>query len=200
MIVKISKLLLCGIACFALVACASRPKEITDDEDSDYVTAQLSDSDFEKAAKQMLTDVLDNELAEGKKGGGRYLLKVDNIKNDTQQLINTADLTDYIRKELRRSKKVMLTNLGENSAIASSRNLADSELINQSTVQKKGTVYAPELSMFGRISQRDLAIDSSYKKIEYVFSLGITDLKSGAEFWSDKRVIKKIVDKDTLTW
>ena len=24
--------------------------------------------------------------------------------------------------------------------------------------------------------------------------------EDGAEFWSDKRVIKKIVDKDTLTW
>lgn len=197
---NITKFLACVLVCLTLNACATRTKLLTDENDGEYVSAQLSDSDFEKAARRMLEDVLANELAHGKRDGSRYLMKVDNIKNDTQQLINTADLTDTIRKELRRSKKVMLTNMGENTAIASSRDLANSELVNKSTVMKKGTVYAPELSLFGRISQRDLDIDSRYKKIEYVFSLSITDLKTGAEFWSDKEVIKKIADKDTLTW
>lgn len=195
------KLLMCGIIAVSISACSGvKTQEIDMSQDSSFTSAQLSDSDFEKAAYKMLTDLLENELASGKKGGGRYLMEVGEVKNDTQQLINVADLTDYIRKELRRSGKVAVTNLGENKSISKSRALADSQLINQATVQQKGTVYAADVSLFGRIAQRDLAVDKKYKKIEYIFSLSLTDLKTGMEIWSDKQVIRKITDKNTLTW
>lgn len=182
-----------------LGACATKTMEIDNAQDAEYLTAGLSDRDFEKAASKMLDDVLTNELSNPKKGGGRYLMEIGTVKNDTMQKINTEDLTDYIKKEMRRSGKVMVTNLGENQSINNSRDLADSAIINKSTVVKKAGVLAPEISLFGRISQKDFIIGSD-KKIEYIFSLSLTDLETGIEMWSDKQVIRKITDKDELSW
>jgi uncharacterized protein (TIGR02722 family) len=188
---------LCALlSVLCVCGCTAKTEVLSKAESAEIVTAQLSDTDFESAAKSMLDDMLTEELA----GNKKYLMEVAEIKNDTMQRINTADLTDYIRRELRRSGKVTLTNLNENASIAASRKLNDSAIMNKSTTMKNGTVSAANTSLFGRISQRDLRVDGGKKKIEYIFSLSLTDLRDGTEIWSDKEVITKITDKKTKTW
>lgn len=186
-------------AILSLGGCATQTQVVSKAESAEFVTATLSDNDFENAARVMLDDMLTYDFANGKPGGGRYVLEIAEIKNNTMQRIDTAELTDYIRKELRRSGKFVLTNLGENDAIRTSRDLADSELVNSATVAKKKKVIAADTSLFGRISQKDNIVNGK-KRIDYVFSLAVTELETGLELWSSKEVITKITDKNTQTW
>lgn len=178
--------------------CTTQTQVLSKAESAEMVSATLSDNDFETAAQTMLDDMLTYDFANGKPGGGRYVLEIAEISNDTLQRIDTDELTDYIRKELRRSGKFVLTNLGENSAIRTSRDLANSDLVNKATVAKKNKVIAADTSLFGRISQKNEMVGGK-KKITYVFSLAITELETGLELWSDKQVITKLTDKNTQT-
>ena len=199
---KVSIIALGAVFMLTLSACTTQTKVISRAESSEYVTATLSDNDFENAAKEMIDDMLMYELATPKSNGQPYVMMISDIKNDTMQRINTADLTDYIKKELRRSGKVKTTNaFGDNKSenIALSRQLKDSSLVDKSTVKKNNTVKAFDLTLEGRIAQKNSNVGNK-KMIEYIFSLNLIDMGDGTELWSDKKVITKITDKNTKTW
>lgn len=199
---KISILTLSAVLMMSLSACTTQTKVISRAESAEYVTATLSDNDFENAAKEMIDDMLMYELATPKSNGQPYVMMISDIKNDTMQRINTADLTDYIKKELRRSGKVKTTNaFGDNKSenIALSRQLKDSSLVDKSTVKKNNTVKAFDLTLEGRIAQKNSNVGNK-KMIEYIFSLNLIDMGDGTELWSDKKVITKLTDKNTKTW
>jgi len=185
--------------CISLAGCGGTGTQvISRAESSEYVTATLSDNDFESAAKEMLEDMLTYELS----GNKTYVMMISDIKNETMQHINTADLTDYIKKELRRSGKVKTTDaFGANRSgnIAAARELSQSALVDKSTVKKNGTVKAFDLTLEGRIAQKNSVVGKK-KMIEYIFSLNLIDMNDGTELWSDKKVITKITDKNTQTW
>ena len=101
--------MMCAIVALTTTACSTGTQVISRDESSEYVTATLSDNDFEFAAKEMLDDMLAYELSSPKPNGQPYVMMISDIKNDTMQRINTDDLTDYIKKELRRSGTVKTT-------------------------------------------------------------------------------------------
>ena len=199
---KLSTYALCVVLGLSTAACTTQTKVISRAESSEYVTATLSDNDFESAAKEMLDDMLANELAEPKANGKPYVMMISDIKNDTMQRINTADLTDYIKKELRRSGRVKTTDaFGENRSknVALAGQLNESSLVDKSTVKKNNTVKAFDLTLEGRIAQKNSTVGRN-KMIEYIFSLNLIDMEDGTELWSDKKVITKLTDKNTQTW
>ena len=199
---QISTYVLCALLGLSTTACTTQTRVISRAESQELVTATLSDNDFESAAKEMLDDMLANELSEPKAGGKPYIMMISDIQNDTMQRINTADLTDYIKKELRRSGRVKTTDaFGENRSknIALSRQLGESSLVDKSTVKKNNTVKAFDLTLEGRIAQKNSTVGKN-KMIEYIFSLNLIDMSDGTELWSDKKVITKLTDKNTETW
>ena len=184
---KLSALLFAMAIMATLSACTTETKVISRAESSEYVTATLSDNDFENAAKEMIDDMLMYELATPKSNGQPYVMMISDIKNDTMQRINTADLTDYIKKELRRSGKVKTTNaFGDNRSenIALSRQLGDSALVDKSTVKKNNTVKAFDLTLEGRIAQKNSNVGNK-KMIEYIFSLNLI-----IRFWVTEKMFR----------
>ena len=199
---QISTYVLCALLGLSTTACTTQTRVVSRAESQELVTATLSDNDFESAAKEMLDDMLANELSEPKAGGKPYIMMISDIQNDTMQRINTADLTDYIKKELRRSGRVKTTDaFGENRSknIALSRQLGESSLVDKSTVKKNNTVKAFDLTLEGRIAQKNSTVGKN-KMIEYIFSFNLIDMSDGTELWSDKKVITKLTDKNTQTW
>ena len=199
---QISTYVLCALLGLSTTACTTQTRVVSRAESQELVTATLSDNDFESAAKEMLDDMLANELSEPKAGGKPYVMMISDIQNDTMQRINTADLTDYIKKELRRSGRVKTTDaFGENRSknVALSRQLGESSLVDKSTVKKNNTVKAFDLTLEGRIAQKNSTVGKN-KMIEYIFSLNLIDMADGTELWSDKKVITKLTDKNTQTW
>ncbi len=181
-----------------LGGCATKTELIDVENDSTERAAGLEYRDFESAARKMVGQM----LASGnlnKPGGGRYVLIISRIANNTMQRIDVDQLSKKIRIELINSGKVAVTNMEEDARVMQSRQLRKSKEVNQATVAKKGALIAPELSLSGKITQREFIV-SGDKRIEYTFALSITSLDTGLTLWEGEETIIKRADKNAITW
>ena len=115
------------------------------------------------------------------------------------QRIDVDELSKSIRIALMKSGKVRVTAAQEDAMVMASSQLRNSQEYNQANVRKKASLVAPELSLSGKITQREFIV-SGEKRIEYRFSLSITDLQNGLTIWEGEKKIKKLADKHTTTW
>ena len=192
-----------GVAATLLSGCATKTRMISDAESQEIVTASLSDNDFEAAAQDMVNDLLSRPVMATKKDGKPYYVYFYGIKNDTSQRLNVKDLSSYIENELINSGKVQPTRAfgsDRDESIAQARDLADSSLVDKSTVKKAGKVKAYDYSLTGRIQQKDSFIDGGQKLIEYKFDMELNNTETGTKVWGKVKNIKKLTDKDTITW
>jgi len=160
--------------------------------------------DFQKAASEAVNSMLQSGAVD-KRGGGRYVLAISRIINDTMQRIDTAQLVKKIRIELLRSGKVVVsTAVGANGAedklSFQARQLRESGEFNQNTVAKRGQMIAPELSLSGKLIQRNIYVDSGTQQVEYYFQLTLTDINTGLAFWEGESVIGKRGSSDSVAW
>ena len=181
-----------------LNACATQSVLIDNENDSTERAAALEGRDFEMASNAMIQDMLDMGTL-SKPNGQPYILVISRIENDTMQRIDVDELSKAIRIALMKSGKVRVTAFREDDMVMSSSQLRKSKEFNQANVRKAGSLAAPELSLSGKITQREFIV-SGKKRIEYRFSMSITDLKNGLTIWEGEEKIKKLADKDTVTW
>jgi penicillin-binding protein activator len=160
--------------------------------------------DFEQAASTAVNEMLSSG-AVSKPGGGRYVMVVSRVINDTMQNIDTDQLIKKIRIDLLRSGKVVTTTAigidgAEDPMVAEARKLRKSQEVNQTNVARKGQIVAPDLSLSGKIIQRNHRIDSGTDQIEYYFMLTLTDINTGLAFWEGETPIIKRGDSGTVSW
>ena len=173
----------------------------------DIVTMGLSSRDFDSAAKTALDEMVASPLLVHPEvaKGGRYILAISNIINDTSQRIDTDQLTKKIRVGLLRSGKFLTTtaiglNGAEDQMTAKVRDLENSKLVKQSTVKKNGTVIAPDFSLSGKIIQRTNRVDRSTQLVDYYFQLTLTQLETGLAYWEGEYPISKTGSNNSVTW
>lgn len=200
----IKSIIFASAAALLLTGCASTgTRTISDAESQEIETATLSDNDFEKAAQEMVNDLLSRPVMANKKNGKPYYVYFYGIKNDTSQRLNVKDLSSYIENELINSGKVEPTRAfgsDRDESIAQARDLANSALVDKSTVKKNGKVKAYDYSLTGRIQQKDSILDGGKKLIEYKFDMELNNTETGTKVWGRVKNIKKLTDKNTITW
>lgn len=155
--------------------------------------------DFEQAANEMVADMIATG-AVNNPNGGRYVLVVSRIVNDTMQRIDTDQLVKKMRSQLLRSGKVVVTNAvgldgAEDPMVMKARGLRKSKEFNQANVAGKGNIIAPDLSLSGKIIQKNLKLDWGKERVEYYFQLSLTDINSGLVVWEEEKPIIKEGDK-----
>lgn len=192
---------MCG---FLLTACAPTVEMVDTNNDKAEAVTGLDYRDFERAASDAVQSMLASSAVDNPKGG-RYVLTISKIKNDTMQRIDTDQLVKKIRVELMNSGKVAITtaisvNGAEDSATAELRELRGNAMIKQSTVKKDGQVIAPDLSLSGKIIQKNVSMSRGKTQIEYYFELTLTDLSSGLSLWEKELPIVKRSNQNTATW
>lgn len=189
-----------SLLCFALSlsACATQTMLIDNENDSTDRAAALEGRDFENAANAMIEDMLDMGTL-SKPNGQPYILVISRIENDTMQRIDVDELSKSIRIALMKSGKVRVTAFQEDAMVMASGQLRASREFNQANVRRSGSLAAPELSLSGKITQREFIV-SGKKRIEYRFALSITDLRNGLTIWEGEEKIKKLADKNAVTW
>jgi len=186
-----------------LAGCATPTRYVDPAADNGPVAMTMDYRDFEKAA----TEAVDDMLASGavsNPNGGRYIMVVSRITNDTMQRIDTDQLTKKIRVALLRSGKVVTTtavglNGAEDEMTMRARELRNSEEFDQSGVQKKGTLQAPDLSLSGKILQRNHKVGDE-QQVEYYIQLSLTDLATGLAFWEGETPIIKRGSNSSVSW
>lgn len=195
---KFGKFLMMIWATVALTACASKTVLIDNENDSTDRASALEGRDFESVANKMIEDMLEMGTL-SKPNGQPYILIISRVENDTMQRIDVDELTKSIRIALMKSGKVRVSTFKEDDMVMASKQLRKSKEFNQAGVRKAGSLAAPELSLSGKISQREFIV-SGKKRIEYRFALSITDLRNGLTVWEGEEKIKKLADKNAVTW
>lgn len=161
--------------------------------------------DFERAASDSIQSMLTSGAVQHP-DGGRYVLAISRITNDTMQRIDTDQLTKKIRVALLNSGKVVVTTAVGGSGAEDNMNftvregLRDNEEFNQARVQKKGTLQAPDLSLSGKILQRNVKMSGGRQQVEYYFMLSLTDLSQGLAVWENEYPIIKRASNASASW
>ncbi len=186
--------------------CAPKTQNIDmhNDKEAEAVMG-LDYRDFQTAAQEMIQSMITSG-AVSKPGGGKYVLAVSNVVNDTMQHIDTDQLVKKMRVGLLKSGKVVVTTAvsaegaEDKMAMKTRQELRGNEEFKQSTVAKKGQMIAPDLSLSGKIIQRNISIDRSTQQVEYYFQMTLTDINTGLASWEDEQVIGKRGSNKSVAW
>jgi len=195
-------LLTATTALLLLSGCADKVERIDMNNDKGAQVIGLDYRDFDQAAAEATQSLLKSP-ALTKKDGSRVILAISTVTNDTMQHIDTDQLIKKIRIELLNSGKVLVTTaVGSNtdSMNKDARALKNDADFDQSTVQKKGTLIAPEMSLSGKIVQRNINMGNGKQQVEYYFMLSLTDIKTGLALWEGESVIGKRGSGKSVAW
>ena len=196
----LSSLLAAGL----MTGCADKTERIDMNNDTGAQVMGLDYRDFNEAASKAIQSMLMSGALD-KKNGDRYVLAISRVTNDTMQHIDTDQLIKKIRVELLKSGKVVVTtavgaNGAEDKMSKQARELRNDDEFNQNTVQKKGTMVAPDMSLSGKILQRNVAMDDGKQQVEYYFMLSLTEIKTGLAWWEGETVIGKRGSGKSVAW
>ena len=201
-----TKLLLCMLVVIALTGCQPATKNIDIANDEGKAVMGLDYRDFDQAAAAMITSLVRSGTLQ-KKDGGRYVMATGRIVNDTMQRIDTDQLMAKVEQEMMNSGQVVMTSaVGDkagDSMVYEVRDLRDSDRadeFNEDTMQAKKQLIAPELSVSGKIIQRNVKYDKKTEQVEYYFQLRITDLTTGLRFWQEEQIIGKRGSSKSVSW
>jgi uncharacterized protein (TIGR02722 family) len=200
--------LLASSATLMFVGCSPKTENIDTTNDQGKAVMQLDYRDFDRAASQMVQSLIASGSLK-KEGGGKYVLATGRIVNDTMQRVNTDQLMAKVEKELMGSGLVVMTSTvsggtsPSDSMVYDVRDIRDSAKggeFKQDTLQAQGQLIAPELSISGKIIQRNIRYDNDKQQVEYYFQLQLTNLKTGLRSWQDETIIGKRGDSKKVPW
>jgi len=187
-----------------MTGCADKTERIDIHNDEGDQVMGLDYRDFNQAAQDAVQSMLKSGALD-KKSGDRYVLAISRVSNDTMQHIDTDQLIKKIRVELLRSGKVVVTtavgmNGAEDKMAKEARKLREDAEFNQRTVQKEGQMIAPDMSLSGKIIQRNVKMDDGKQQVEYYFMLSLTEIKTGLAWWEGETVIGKRGSGKSVSW
>ena len=192
--------------CAVLTACGGT--HVVDLENQREVASmqdvmELEYRDWEKAAADMTDSMLKSNALTGVK---KPVIAVANIKNDTMQRFDTDILVKKIRTTILKSGRAQIaTNFtGEDTTSNKMRATRTNAEYDQSTFANTGTLVAPNMSLSGKMLQRNIKLQSGWfssvdTRVEYYLQLTLTDLKTGLSVWEDEKPIVKEGDH-APTW
>lgn len=205
---KTTTLIIGLFICTLFVGCESKTVNIDVINDDGKAVMGLDYRDFDQAASNMIQSLLGSGSLR-KAGGGKYVMVTSSIVNDTMQRIDTSQLMAKIEQDLMNSSQVVITSALGGSAgdkdemIYEMRDIRDSELgeeFEDENIPTKKQLIAPELSISGKIIQRDVKYGKNQKQVEYYFQLKVTNLNNGLRFWQNEAIIGKRGSSKSVSW
>ncbi len=164
--------------------------------DRSAIGAELDMRDFEAAAGDAVQSMLASPSLT-KPGGGRSVVVISRVSNDTMQRIDTDLLIKKIRVELLNSGRFVVTTAigpgaAEDTMAMQTRQLRGSAEFNQGNVARTGQMVAPDLSLSGKIIQLNRRLGDGTQRVDYSFQLTVTDIRTGLAFWEGESPISKL--------
>jgi uncharacterized protein (TIGR02722 family) len=190
-----------------IAGCEQQTAYIDTMHDTGKPVMALDYRDFDQAASEMVQSMLASGALR-KPDGGRYVMTTGRIVNDTMQRIDTDQLMAKIEEELLNSGQVVMTSAvggkgASDQMVYDTRDIRDSDVgdeFDSKTVAAKGQLIAPELSIAGKIFQRNIRYDRDRQQVEYYFQLMVTDLTTGLRFWQKETLIGKRGSNKSVAW
>ena len=178
-----------------MTSCGTTARMIEIGSDEDLTTiSSIDPRDWQKAAADSISAMLESGALK-RADGRKHVVMISRIRNYTLQHLDSRLLTAKMRQAILASGQAIVTSaIGNSSNIdLAVRRIRDKEyddLFDQSTVQKRGTVIAPDLSLSGSITQQT-TVQGRTEESYFVFHLVLTDLKTGLALWENNVEIAK---------
>lgn len=187
----------------AFIGCAAKTEYVNLADSKEYTSVGLDYHDIQDAAQKSIDSLISSKYAKKIDADKPKVLVISAVINDTMQHIDTEQLTRKITREMRNSGKFVLSlAMGENSdsMIHTARKARNNDEYNQYTTIEKGELIAPDLSLSGKIIQKNTKISSGKQRIDYYFLLTLSDIKSGLVLWDDEVNIIKVGSNKNVAW
>ena len=191
-----------SLASLLLLSGCAKVQKIDMNNDTGEQVMGLDYRDFQQAASEATQSMLKSPSL-NVVNGKRHILAISSVKNDTMQHIDTDQLIKKIRIELLNSGKVFVTTAiggAEDKMNQENRDLRENDEFNSASVAKKGTLQAPDMSLSGKILQRNIKMSGKDQQVEYYFMLTLTDLKNGFAVWEGESIIGKRGSGKSVAW
>lgn len=191
-----------SLASLLLLSGCAKVQKIDMNNDTGEQVMGLDYRDFQQAASEATQSMLKSpslNIVNAK----RHILAISEVRNDTMQHIDTDQLIKKIRIELLNSGKVFVTTAvggAKDKMNQQSRDLRENDEFSSASVAKKGTLQAPDMSLSGKILQRNIKMSGKEQQVEYYFMLTLTDLKNGFAVWEGESIIGKRGSGKSVAW
>ena len=157
-------------------------------------THELNFKDWQDAAHKNINSLIESGVL-SRNDGRKNIIMVSTVKNSTREHINTAILTNLIRKAILKSQQAYTTTAVsakgmEDKSTRQVRGLKNDKMFDQKTVKKDGTVIAPDMSLAGEIIQQKTVVGRDEESY-FMFHLTLTDLKTGLAVWENTVEVAK---------
>jgi penicillin-binding protein activator len=195
-----SRILIVSLAAGALVlaGCQSRThvERVEPGTTQGLATVDRLDfKDYQMTAEGLINKLLASGRLDGHAAESPAVMMVSTIRNSTMQHIDTQLLTQRITIALDKSEKVVTTTAHTargaiDPGTVESRNLPNADIYDPSTLQRRGTAIAANLSLAGEITQltrKEGRRSESY----FMIYMTVTDLRTGLAVWQDAEEIVK---------
>mgnify|MGYP000192970515 CR=1 FL=1 len=205
------KLIFFTLMLVLMTSCGTTARMIEIGSDEDLTTiSSIDPRDWQKAAADSISAMLESGALK-RADGRKNVVMISRIRNYTLQHLDSRLLTAKMRQAilistlfsqsarpasvfLASGQAIVTSAIGNSSNIdLAVRRIRDKEyddLFDQSTVQKRGTVIAPDLSLSGSITQQT-TVQGRTEESYFVFHLVLTDLKTGLALWENNVEIAK---------
>ena len=186
--------LFAAVCAVALCGCGSPAKRIDPTTQGLTTLGDVNTRDWNDVSARAINSL----VASGalvRPDGRKAIVMINEVRNNSGARARTQILTNKMRQALLASgKAVTTTAVGgrgpEDNATRQVRELENDDLFNQATVQKRGTVIAPDLSLSGEIINQATSAGRTREHTFY-FHVVLTDLATGLAVWEDNFEISK---------
>ena len=178
-----------------MTSCGTTARMIEIGSDEDLTTiSSIDPRDWQKAAADSISAMLESGALK-RADGRKNVVMISRIRNYTMMHLESQILTDKIRRAILQSGQAKVSSavgVGGNIDLAVRRIRAKEldDLFDQSTVQKRGTVIAPNFSLSGAITQQT-AYQGRTEESYFLFHMALTDLATGLAVWENTVEILK---------
>lgn len=200
----VGPVLVAACFCLGVAGCAPQQTQILSERTDQSGNGMGLDSrDFNKAAQAAVQKMMEAGVL-NHPGGGRYVIAMSRVTNDTMQRVDTDQLVKKIRVAVLNSGKAVVTtaiadNGAEDPMTIRVRQLRQSNEFSQRNVAGAHEMAAPDLSLSGKFLQSDITVDNG-QRVDYAFQLSLTDLHTGLAIWEDEEPLSKLGTNRTVAW
>lgn len=178
------------IAVCLLSGCAVSPRvTYGDPEQVETVTTGFGSTDLQSIAEKMVNSLL---AAPVLSSGKRPVLYVHQVRNKTDEHIDTKSVTDKIRVTLLKSGMVRFSAVNEvnDEIIRQLEYQTKSGIVDPSTAKSAGNQIGADYFLFGEISSIRKSA-GRVKDVYFKFTMNLVNIKTGLIEWADEKEIRK---------
>lgn len=195
-----------GAALLLAPGCMDRTQLVDQDNDTEIV-AGLDYKDFETAAAETVNTILaSKQVRNATKQDKTYVVAIGKVSDETPLSIDTDLITARVGEALLSDDRFALSSVfadresNRDKTVSEARLVRGNDEFDQSFVQKKGQLKAPDFSITGKIIARDVKRDNGGHQYEYYFQLRMNDLATGTVLTTRETKVIKRTGKKSHTW